>query len=212
MTGERLELTDVHSAFARHLRLELTARRLLGGERAVIGVAGESGSGKSISAVALRRELEAHGRSTIVLHQDDYFVRPPRANHAWRCADLARVGPHEVRLELLAAHIAAFRAGERDVAVPSVDYPSDSIRSRRLDFGPVDVLIVEGTYVLLLDDLDVRIFLEATHHETAARRRGRNRDADEPIIDRILAIEHDLVAPQHERAHMTIDRDFVVRR
>jgi uridine kinase len=44
-----------------------------------------------------------------VLHQDDYFVRPPRTNHAHRVRDLRAVGPHEVDLARLAAHVAAFR-------------------------------------------------------------------------------------------------------
>jgi uridine kinase len=73
------------------------------------------------------------------------------------------------------------------------------------------VLIVEGTYVLRLDDTDVRIFLEATHAETAERRRLRNRDVMAPIIEEILAIEHALIAPQLRRAHVVVDRDFRVR-
>jgi hypothetical protein len=64
------------------------------------------------------------------------------------------------------------------------------------DFAPLQVLIVEGTYVLMLDDLDVRVFLEATHEDTHERRMARNRDIWEPIIDTILGIEHRLIAPQ----------------
>lgn len=199
-----------YRALARELVARLGDR--LRAPRVVVGVAGESGSGKSVTAVALARVLEAeHGRRALVLHQDDYFRRPPRVNHEHRERDLGAVGPHEVDLPLLAAHVARFRAGEDGVEGPLVDYPTDSFLTRRLDFAPVDVLLVEGTYVLMLDDLDVRLFLEATHEDTAERRRARNRDIDAPFVRQVLAIEHRLIAPQAGRAHLVVDRDFGIR-
>ena len=41
------------------------------------------------------------------------------------------------------------------------------IESAIRDSTALQVLVVEGTYVLMLGDLDVRVFLEATHHESA---------------------------------------------
>lgn len=174
--------------------------------RMVVGVAGESGSGKTHTAIALARAL-GEGRAAL-LHQDDYFHLPPRANHARRCGDLGQVGAHEVDLGLLGRHIAAFRAGARNVTVPVVDPPSDSILTRRMDFSAVDRLIVEGTYVLQLDDLDVGIFLTATHHDTEERRRRRDRDPILPVTERILAIEHAIIAQQASRADLLVDGDF----
>ena len=212
MTGEeRLSIEPSHLAFARAL-LD-TIRRDVGirtDARPVIGIAGESGSGKSITATALAQVLRETGCSTVVLHQDDYFLRPPRANHQHRCGDLASVGPQEVDLTRLATHVAAFRMG-RDAVGPAVDHRLDAFHTRPLPLAQATVLIVEGTYVLDLDDLDVRIFLEATHQDTLERRRRRNRDVDAPIVDQVLAIEHGLIAPYAERAHLLIDRDFVVR-
>ncbi len=46
-------------------------------------------------------------------------------------------------------------------------------------------------------------------HGSACRRRGR--DVDAPIIDRIVTIEHEIVAPQAAGAEMVVDRDFVIR-
>ena len=212
MTGqERLDVERLHLEFARALLEAIRADIRLATARPVIGIAGESGSGKSITATALAQVLGAAGQPVVVLHQDDYFVRPPRANHEHRCGDLASVGPQEVDLSLIARHIADFRA-ERDTVGPRVDRASDCFRTRPLELAKAAVLVVEGTYVLGLDDVDVRIFLAATHGDTAERRRRRNRDVDAPIIDRILAIEHALIAPQVERAHVVVDRDFVIRR
>jgi uridine kinase len=184
---------------------------LSGAARTVIGIAGESGSGKTIASTELAAALTDAGIATGVLHQDDYFLRPPRTNHEHRVRDLRAVGPHEIDLPRLAAHVAAFRAGADGVVVPQVDYPGNRFVSRTIDFGAVAALIVEGTYVLGLDDLDVRVFCAATHEETAGRRRLRNRDVDAPIIDEILAIEHRLIAPQAALADVIVGVDFEVR-
>lgn len=210
------------AALGRIVDLDAVGR---GERRLVVGVAGESGSGKSVTAVALARALDGRGIATGVLHQDDYFHRPPRVNHAHRERDLGAVGPHEVNLALLQRHVADFRAG-RAVDAPLVDYPTDSFLTRRIDFAPLAALVVEGTYVLMLDDgdaragstaagdtpvLDVRIFLDATHEDTAERRRARNRDVDAPFVQDVLRIEHAIIARQAAVAHLVVDRNFRVR-
>jgi len=180
--------------------------------RVVIAVAGESGSGKSTTASSLGRELSTRGVSTGLIHQDDYFLRPPRTNHEYRLLDLRHVGPHEVNLELLQSHVDAFLAGRDGVEGPAVDYPANRFVTRHLDFSALQVLIVEGTYVFRLRGIDARIFLDATHEDTKERRRARNRDIDAPVIDRILAIEHEIIEQQAQQADIVIDRDFEVRR
>lgn len=191
---------------------ELAAGGLLDGRRLVVGVAGESGSGKSTAASDLAAALSARGVRSAVIHQDNYFVRPPRTNHAFRLQDLGAVGPHEVQLDLIAEHVAAFRRGDVRVTAPRVNYPENRFDEEIRDFSAIQVLVVEGTYVLMLDGLDVRVFLEATHEDTHERRMARNRDIWEPVIDTILGIEHRLIAPQAERAHWIIDRSFRLRR
>jgi uridine kinase len=180
--------------------------------RLVIGVAGESGSGKSTLATHLAVGLERAGIPTACVHQDNYFVRSPRVNHANRLRDLASVGPQEVHMAAIEEHIAAFRRGAAAVAAPVVNYPDDRFDSELRDFSAVEVLVVEGTYVLTLSGLDVRVFLEATHQDTHDRRMARNRDYWEPVIDTILGIEHTLIAPQRAVAHYLVDRTFLLRR
>lgn len=179
--------------------------------RTVIAIGGESASGKSAVAGSLACALAGAGFPIAILHQDDYYHRPPRANHEHRSAELQRVGPQEIDFEKLHAHIGDFRSGRDGIVAPIVDYPNDRFSTHMLDFSGVAVLVVEGTYVLQLDGADVRIFLEATHSDTASRRRARNRDIDEPIIDRILAIEHTIVAAHATRADVIIDREFAIR-
>ena len=79
-------------------------------DRVVIAIAGESGSGKSVTATTLAGELDATGIVTIVLHQDDYFLLPPRTNHEHRVHDLRNVGPHEDLADLCARPAVARRS------------------------------------------------------------------------------------------------------
>ncbi len=180
------------------------------GPRRVVAVAGESGSGKTVTAQHLVAALTSAGIIADVLSQDDYFIRPPATNHAHRLADLTSVGPQEVDFARLVADVAAFRAGANGVDTPLVDYPGNRFVARQRDFAPLHVLVVEGTYVLAQADADVRIFLSATSLETRQRRVARNRDADDPFVERVLAIEHAIIAAQRPLADVVIDSDFQV--
>jgi uridine kinase len=210
-TSARFDLRPAHLALGRALRDALAERVDLRRPGLVVGIGGESGSGKSVTAAALARELGAVGVRAGVIHQDDYFVRPPRTNHDYRCVDLSRVGPHEVDLARLQAHVAEFRAGRDGVAAPLSDHATDSFLVQRYDFSATTALVVEGTYVLRLPEIDVRVFLEASYEDTRERRRARARDVDAPVVERILEIEHAIIAPQAADAHVLIDRDFRIR-
>ncbi len=180
-------------------------------ERTVLAVAGESGSGKSVTATDLAAVMTAAGIAAALIHQDDYFVRPPRTNHEHRVSDITSVGPQEVRMDLIEAHMQAFRRGAA-VEAPMVNYPENRFDTRTLHFAAVQLLIVEGTYALRLHGWDIGIFLHATWRDTETRRKARNRDIDDPFVDRVLDIEHHLIAPQAELAHILLDRDFDIRR
>ena len=177
--------------------------------RTVIAVAGESGSGKSVTAIDLAAELNASGITTAIIHQDNYFVRPPRTNHEFRQHDITSVGPQEVQMHLIREQMRAFRAAEV-VMAPVVDYAGNRFMSEPLDFTVTDVLVVEGTYALLLGGSNIGIFLQATYKDTEARRKARNRDIFDPFVDDVLEIEHRLIAPQADVADILLDRDFVI--
>ena len=207
----RTETRPEYGTLARSLVAHLTTRGLPERHRSVIGVAGESGSGKSVTATSLARALRDAGSPAVVLHQDDYFVLPPRANHAAREQDMGRVGPGEVNLKLLQSHVAAYRGGSAGLDAPTVDYAEDRFATQRVEFGGIRVLVVEGTYVLGLEGLDSRIFLEASYADTQDRRRARARDTDSPFVEQVLAIEHQIIARQAALADLLVDAHFTVR-
>ena len=182
------------------------------GTRTVIAVAGESGSGKSVTAIDLATVLNRDGIGAAIIHQDDYFVRPPRTNHEHREQDITSVGPQEVQLDLILRHIAEFRAGALSISGPAVNYATNRFDTRTIALDGCEVLVVEGTYGLMVDDADVRVFLEATYEDTTTARRERNRDIDAPFVTQVLEIEHSIIAKQVELADIVISRDYAISR
>jgi uridine kinase len=172
-------------------------------------VAGESGAGKSEVAQALALQFEEVGYPSTVLQQDGYFVHPPRSNDRARREDIGWVGPGEVRLDLMEEHLALFRAGAR-LTKPLVRYLEDRIDQVEVDLSPFQIAIVEGTYVTLLKNVDVRVFIARDYHASRAHREKRRRHASEldPFIDQVLAVEHGIIAPHRMLADIVIHEDY----
>lgn len=211
MIGDAIVIRPEYMRTAEAIWERLLAQRLpLPGGRTVLAIGGESGSGKSVAAMCLQRVSVNHGFPAAVLHQDDYFRKPPKANHAHRLAHPEWVGPQEVRMDLLQANIDAYREGADRIDKPLVNFRTDEIllESLRLDGHPL--LIVEGTYVMELERTDARVFIDRTFRDTRKQRLERRRDPDDPFIERVLGIEHALIVPGRKRAQILLTRDYTV--
>lgn len=175
-----------------------------------ITVAGESGSGKSETGEALAEELGSRKLHAFVFQQDDYFKLPPRSNDRRRREEIGWVGTNEVRLDLLDEHLAAARARKGSISKPLVDYEADQIGVEVVDLSGYDVAIAEGTYTTLLRNADLRIFIARNRLETLESRAKRGREPIDPFIERVLEIEHEIIAPHRERADVIITSDYEV--
>jgi uridine kinase len=182
------------------------------GRRYTISVAGQSGSGKTETATAIAQALEPKGLESVIFHQDDYFVHPPRTNDATRRADINWVGTQEVHLDLMDRHLAAFIAGDASVEKPLVNYETDSIGSEILEMGDARVALADGTYTTLLEQIDCHVFIDRDYLDTRAHREKRKRDALEldPFIDQVLEIEHRIISANRPRADIIIHKDYSV--
>lgn len=178
--------------------------------RYTISIAGQSGSGKSETAVALSDALAKHSVICAILQQDDYFVYPPKTNDQTRRKDIGWVGPQEVKLALMDEHLQAFLDGANNVEKPLVDYESDTVSSETMTFGDARVLIAEGTYTTLLEQCRTHVFIDRTYLQTRAHREKRMRDKSEldPFIDRVLEIEHGIISSHKPRAQIILDADY----
>jgi uridine kinase len=208
MIGDKLDIRPQYyvpaEAIMKELDLNYSPFKL------VISICGESGSGKSILAIALQNLLAASGKISCVLHMDDYFFLPPQATHLNRVKDLAVVGQGEVNLPLLQQHIRQFKQGVDQIEKPLIHFRKNSIASEVIYLRDLQIVIVEGTYTGFLEDVDLKIFLERTYHETREDRQLRNRDQKDPIIEDVLAIEHAIIKNQKPEAHFCIDKNYRV--
>jgi len=189
---------------AEAVEVVLDRLRPLAAKRIVCTVAGESGVGKTTLARDCATALEEDGLGALVIHQDHYFHLPPRANHRRRLEDLTRVGPEEVDRARLEEDLRAFRSGAVSLSLPQIDEPADELVTAVHDVSSVRVLVVEGTYVTALPDVDLRVFIRGSAESTRAARIERGRDPIEAITDRILAREHELIAPHEALADVVL--------
>ncbi len=178
--------------------------------RYTITVAGESGSGKSETAQAVADVLEAAGVKAAIYQQDDYFVYPPKSNDAARRKDISWVGPQEVRLDLLDTHLQAAWDGADSITKPLVIYAEDRITEEIMSLANAKVVIAEGTYTTLLQNVDTRIFINRNRLETMEARRKRGREQMDPFIEDVLKIEHEIISKHRAKADIVITRDYEV--
>ena len=174
----------------------------------MISVAGESGAGKSEVAEAIARALKKHNISSYIFAQDDYFILPPKSNADKRKENITWVGPQEVKIDLLNEEINEILKGNYLITKPLVIFNEDSLTEETVNIQSFDVIIFEGTYTTMLSNMDVRIFIDKTYHETKSSRLKRNREKQDTFLEQILEIEHKVISKHKSKADIIITKDY----
>ncbi len=210
MKGDSIVVEPHHVRAAQGIVALIGPRISLSSTRFTVTIAGQSGSGKSETATALARALEEQGTKSAILQQDDYFVYPPKTNDLTRRGDIDWVGPQEVRLDLLDSHLAAFLEGAGEIRKPLVIYEEDRISEEIIQIKNVRVLIAEGTYTTLLENAGSRVFIDRDYRQTRGHREKRSRNAAEldEFIERVLAIEHEIISGHKAQADIIVTSDY----
>lgn len=205
MIGDKLLVTAYHRQAAERICQPLLGLLQGAAHPLAVSVAGESGCGKSETAAVLAEAFQQKGFAALILQQDDYFFYPPATNHRRRLEDIARVGPGEVHLDLLDQHLSLIRSGrEKDLEKPLVHYKEDRIAWERVSLEGIRVVIAEGTYTTLLENLDLRSFIDRNYHQTRKARLDRSREKASAFLEEVLDIEHRIIAPHRHRADVII--------
>lgn len=209
MIGDIIELNETHLATAGEI-LEILKRQfpLAQKHKIAVGIAGESGSGKSVTAFALQKVLQEINIKSLVLQMDDYFTLPPKTNHENRLLSLENIGPHEVDLKKLSGNIKDFKKGMPIIEKPLVHYRENSIRTEVLEVEECEVIIVEGTYILELEDFDYKIFIDRNYKDTYKNRMQRNRDEQSDFVEKVLDIEHRIIRNFKNNADLILDKNY----
>ncbi|MBP6871018.1 MAG: hypothetical protein KBC43_03335 [Bacteroidales bacterium] len=208
MRGDILIIGDHHRLAADNiLSLTLTAIRSKKGVY-VFTIAGESGAGKSETAYALEGLLEKIHIRTYIIQQDDYFILPPKTNEKARIININRVGPDEVRLDLLNENIRSVIAGDMVIKKPLVIFEEDRITTETIDLSGYEVIIIDGTYTTMLEGIDCHVFIDRDRNDTRTDRLKRNREQQNEYLERILEIEHKIISRHKEMADIIVNKEF----
>ncbi len=213
MKGDIVTVKAYHEKVAREIVPQLIKK--IKNEKRIytITVGGESGCGKSEISLAISNELNKFGFKTIILGQDDYFFLPPKLNSEKRREDPNWRGPHiEVNLDLLEKNLIEAIQGKSEISKPLIDYNANTIETQTLDLKGVKVIIAEGTYTSLLRNIDTKIFITRNWLLTLEDRKKRNRgnEANDPFTEKILAIEHMIIAGHKYLANFIVTDNYDV--
>ena len=210
MIGDKLVIKENHYRAAEQIVKRLLSDIKKSKSRYTISIAGESGSGKSETALALLEKLDDQGIRTVILQQDDYFIYPPLTNHRTRLSNLDWVGMQEVKLELLDSHLLQAIKGIEKIEKPLVIYQKDLISQEILSLKNMKVVIAEGTYTTSLNNLHTRTFIDLTYKETKKSRLERAREEQDDFLERVLIIEHEIISAHKLNADIIINPDFTI--
>ena len=203
----RQEYLDLSVSIVKHYTVDFFRSH----EIKSIAIGGESGCGKSTLSIALQKTLESYNIKSVVLHQDDYFFLPPKTNHKKRLSDITNVGTLEVDIAHIERHIEIIKSrSSKSLKKPLIHYDLDIIRHEILTIDEADVVIIDGTYTMLLQNVDIKLFMSKNFLETKEYRKARNRDPMSPFNEEVLLKEHKIIAKQKAYAHFIIDKNLTI--
>lgn len=213
MLGDKLIIKEEHIKAAKEL-LKLLLPKIKAAEKNdrafIITIAGESGAGKSETAVALSQQLVETGIKSHILQQDDYFFYPPKTNDMMRRKDINHVGTSEVNLDLLDQNLRDIQERKEKIEKPLVAYEQDEAVREILNLRGIPVIIVEGTYTTLLKNAHQRVFIDRIYLETKSERLERGREEQDEYLEKVLEIEHGIISEHKAKADIIVTHDFDV--
>lgn len=177
----------------------------------VIAIAGESGSGKSVTAVSIQNVLSEMGFSPLCLHLDNYFHLAPDQNDQRRREALSNVGKEEVDLHLLCQHVSAFIEGKKNIEIPILQQEKSDFIDFSVNLSAHDILLIEGTYVFDISSIDCKIFIDSDFRKTRENRIKRGRDLVDQFSEQVLEIEHNIIKQYKAQADIVIGPDFKIQ-
>ena len=175
-----------------------------------ITVAGESGSGKSEIAEVIAEALAEKNIKTVILQQDDYFIHPPKTNENTRRKDIDWVGANEVHLDIMDQNLKDFKEGKAQITKPLVIFEEDRIIEETINIEEFKAAIAEGTFATTLNQVDCRVFIDQTYHETKKARLLRAREEQDDFLETVLKIEHKVISSHKRIADLIVTGDYDV--
>jgi uridine kinase len=209
MLGDVLLITDKHREAGEIIIEHILKTKK---EKMMIGISGESGSGKSELAHVIAKGLRKHGIFAKPIHIDNYYKVLPLERTEWRKKNGIEnaVGYSEYDWDTIYRNIGDFKHGRR-TTMPCVDLVTEQVDQLTTDFKDVDMLIIDGLYSIKTEGLDLRIFIELTYHETKKAQVVRGKEPQNDYRMAVLEQEHKMVQALKPTAEVFITMEYGVR-
>ncbi len=212
MLGDILLINDMHKDAAQAICKRVMADRDSREERYryVVGISGESGSGKSELAHALGLCLKHNHIRVKVIHTDNYYRIQPLLREEWRRnKGFENIGIGEYDWVKIRKTMRDFKE-EQECMIPCIDLISEQVDRLITDFSKVDLLIVDGLYAIKANDVDLRVFIDLTYRETKINQIIRMKEALSDFRLGILDCEHQAVVSLKTMADLIVDKSYQV--
>ena len=163
----------------------------------LIGITGASGSGKTLVAENINKQL---GSENVVLMQEDSYYRDlsdiPLDERARRNFDHPDAFDHG----LLSKHIKELLSG-KTIAHPVYDYATHSRKNESRTVGPHRIVVLEGILILnepsLRDQMDIKVFIDTAPDICFIRRLRRDIEERGRDVNSIINQYMETVRPMY---------------
>jgi uridine kinase len=212
MLGDILLINDMHKEAAQAIYEYIMVDRNAKGERYryIVGISGESGSGKSELAHALGKRLKEDHIRVKVIHTDNYYKIQPLLREEWRRnKGMDLIGLDEYDWIKIRKTIRDFKE-EQECMIPCIDLIPEQVDRLITDFSKIDLLIVDGLYAINAPDIDLRIYIDLTYHETKINQIIRLKEALSDFRLTILEKEHQAVKNLKPKADLIVNKSYQV--
>jgi uridine kinase len=196
-----LRMPDAPAVIAERLASRARARS---GGSLIVALSGIDGSGKSYTANLLHRALERRGIRTALVRADDW-LSPPRQRFG-----SARTGRHffenAMRFDAMFGQVVRPLRRDRRIDVTlTLGGPSGFLRRQRYRFSDVDIVLLEGIFLLrreLLPNYDRTIWIDCTFRTALERALRRDQEGLSPE-----QLDHDYRTIYFPAQHLHATRD-----
>ena len=207
MLGDVLLITDNHKKAAEQLISHLDK---LSGNKIVLAIGGESGSGKTEIAHEVARILKGRNTPAKVMHIDNYYLTSPAERTTWRKEHgLESIGFTEYDWDGINQNINEFREDAEQVTMPCIDLLSDQEDLLSTSFKGLKYLVIEGLYAIQAE-ADLKVLIDLTYHETKKAQFERGKEEPNQYRWQVLQREHEVVQSIRSRADLLVSKEYLI--
>lgn len=209
MLHDVLLITDKHKKAAEQIVEQINTME---GQKIVIAIGGESGSGKSELGHEVARLLKGQNTPAKVMHIDNYYKTSPQERNPWRKAHgVENIGYTEYNWDFINRNLEEFCEDAAVAVMPCVDLLTDQEDFITTSFHGLRYMVVEGLYAVKIE-ADLRVLIDLTYHETKKAQLVRGKETMDEWRLQVLEQEHQVVQSLRPLANLIVTPEFDVEK